>query len=125
MKTCPAAPAGDAAISSAARSARLDPDRRELPRIVRVERKLLLDEAVLEQGLLHHAERLDVDAPVDRQERARDLVRAEDGLRAPAELLGHERRRLLRVVAHQLERAEEGPLALADRLGLLGDRVLG
>src|SRR5258708_12300702 len=102
MKTCPCAAPGAAASTSAARIARLNPDRRELPRVVHVERELLLDEAVLEQGLLHHAERLDVDAPIDREQRPRDLVRAEDGLRAPAELLPHQRAPLLPLAAHHL-----------------------
>src|SRR5262249_28988069 len=84
MKTCPYAAEGAAASSSAVRSARLDPNRRELPSVVGIERELLLDQAVLEQGVLHHGQRLDVDAPVDRQQRTRDLVRGEHGLRSPA-----------------------------------------
>src|SRR5262245_54924612 len=81
--TCAVAAPGAATSISAARIARLDFDRRELPRVVRVERELFLDQAVFEQRVLHHAERLDVDAPVHRQQRARDLVGGEDRLGAP------------------------------------------
>src|SRR5262245_53854238 len=90
--TCPCAAPGAATSSSAASSARLDFDRRELARVVLGERELLLDEAVLEQGVLHHAQRLDVDGAVDRQQRAGDLVGAEHGFGAPAKLLSHEGR---------------------------------
>ena len=50
---------------------------------------------------------------------------AEHRLRCPAELLGHEPRRVSRVLPHELERTEERSLALPDRVGLLDDGILG
>src|SRR3989442_12820252 len=52
----------------------LYPNRRELPGVVVGEGELLLDEAVLQERLLHGHERLRVDLAVDGQQRAGDLA---------------------------------------------------
>src|SRR5881628_2434902 len=73
-KTWARAAPGVAASRSPARTQALDLDRRELAREVLLERQLLLDDAVLQERALHHRERRDVNAAVDREERTRDLV---------------------------------------------------
>src|SRR5439155_25693477 len=124
-KTWACAALGTVASRSAARPQALDRDRRELAREVLLERQLLLDHAVLEERALHHGERRDVDAAVDGEKRSRDPVGAQNRLGRPAERLRADPRRFLRVLAHQLERREQGPHALLDRVGLLSDGVLG
>src|SRR5439155_1348026 len=122
--TCARAAPGVAASKSPARTQALDPDRRELSREVLLERQLLLDDIVLEERVLHHAERGDVDAAVHREERAGDPVGAQDRLGRPAELLRADLGGVPRALAHELERGEQCPQAPADRVGLVLDGVL-
>src|SRR5262245_17283864 len=75
------------ALGGAGRAIALHANRRELARVVLVERELLLDHAVLEERVLHHRERVQTDVAVDRQQRPRDPVGGQHGLRRPAELL--------------------------------------
>src|SRR2546428_244241 len=70
-KTWARAAPGVAASRSPARTQALDLDRRELAREGLLERQLLLDDAILQERALHHGERRDVTAAVDREERTR------------------------------------------------------
>src|SRR5947209_7873115 len=96
----------------------------EVLREVLLERQALLDDAVLQQHVLHRPERLDADAAVVGEERARDLVGAQHGLGRPAQSLGGERCGVLGVFLHEAQRAEDPAERLLDRLRVLADRVL-
>src|SRR5439155_824597 len=123
-KTWARAAPGVAASRSPARTQALDLDRRELAREVLLERQLLLDDAILQERALHHRERRDVNAAVDREERTRDLVGAQHRLGRPAERPRADLGRLPRVLTHQLERREHRPHGAADQVGLRLDGVL-
>src|SRR2546425_13043569 len=123
-KTWARAAPGVAGVRSPARPQALHLDRRELAREVLLGRQLLLDDAILQERALHHRERRDVNAAVDREERTRDLVGAQHRLGRPAERLRADLGRLPRVLTHQLERREHRPHGAAVRVCLRLDGVL-
>src|SRR5436190_20573322 len=126
----PATPPTRSAASAHARTSvmrrRSDADRRELARVVLVEREPLGQNLFFEQRVLHHLERLDVEPAVVGEERAGDLRMREDDLFGrPSHPLGDDLGGVPGIRFHELDGAEDPTLRLLDGVGALLDGLFG
>jgi hypothetical protein len=94
-------------------------------RDVLLDRQPLLDHAVLQERVLHRAQRFHADGAVVRHETTGDLVGTQHRLGAPADLLADDLGGLGGLVGHETDRREQPPHQLADVVALLLDPVLG